>query len=633
MKIVPARKVLNVVFLAGLSLAAAVVPAQAFEIFGFKFGEDADTAQVEVIDPLAYEVTFDIASDSSAMRSGLRQSTSLWTGRDTPASGSAGLISSAQGDYRALLAALYARGHYSGAISIRINGQEASSLPLTQTLSVPALVEVRIDPGPQFKFGRTDFINPAPRHSVPLETPAQDRFVLGAPARADVVDAAGEEEVTDFRYAGYPKARVAEREVIADHRQNVLDVTIRMDPGRAARFGAVGVGQTGGIDPEFIRYMADIPEGAPFNPAAIERAVSRLNRLRVFRAVRVEEAETINPDGTLPLTIETVPRKARRFGVGATLSSIEGIGVEGYWLHRQIGDRAERLRFSGSVAGIGAESNPENYDYALGVRFTRPGTFDPDNDLVLEANVKQEVFETYLERTLDGSVGLTRRFNDRLEGSVAFALAYSEIEDDFGKERFLISSLPVELTYDKRDNVLDPTTGYYISGELRPFYEVEFETLALRAEIEGRTYFELVEDRTVIALRAAYGGLFGEDLGNAPASLKFFTGGGGSVRGYAYRSIGLDLNGDTIGGESKVEGSVELRQRFGNSFGVTVFADAGLVSASAFPDGDTDLQIGAGAGIRYYSGLGPLRLDLATPIDPRDGDPNVAVYIGIGQAF
>lgn len=621
---------------AALALMTAASPAGAISFLGINFGGGDDTAQIEVIDPQPYEITFDIASDDSGVRSSLRQSTSLWTGRDTPASGSAGLISAAQADYRALLATLYTQGYYSGAISIRINGQEAASIPLTQKLPRPSKIVVNVDPGPNFRFGTTEIVNKAPKPDALLGEggrTALDRFKPGRVARADVVDLAGEEEVTNWRRAGYPKARVGDRDVVADHRSNTLDVTIRMDPGREARFGEVTADGAGRVDPEFIRYMADIPTGDKFDPAAIDDAIDRLNRLRVFRSVRVEEAENITADGALPILIETQPRRPRRFGVGATLSSIDGIGVEAFWMHRNIGGKAERLRFDVSIDGIAAESDPGDWDYAIGASFVKPGLIDPETDFLSSIEVHQEVFETYREQAVKVELGLQRRYNDRMNTSAGLEVTYSGVEDDQGDREFLTFALPLTIEYDGRDVPLDATEGYYLRGELRPFIETNFETQALGAQVEGRTYVKLGSDKTVAAFRAGLGTIFGGELTSIPPSELYFTGGGGSIRGYAYRANGLEVDGNTVGGRSALELSTELRQKINNRFGLVAFMDGGVVSAETFPSGNTDFRWGAGLGARLYTGLGPIRVDIAAPVNGRATDPDFAFYVGIGQAF
>jgi translocation and assembly module TamA len=106
------------------------------------------------------------------------------------------------------------------------------------------------------------------------------------------------------------------------------------------------------------------------------------------------------------------------------------------------------------------------------------------------------------------------------------------------------------------------------------------------------------------------------------------------VRGYAYDSLGpLGPTGDVIGGRGLIDGSLELRARVTDTFGIVPFFDAGNAFAASWPDFSQPLQMAVGLGLRYYTSFGPLRLDLATPVNPRPGDPRFAVYVSIGQAF
>ncbi|MHA3979662.1 autotransporter assembly complex protein TamA [Halovulum sp. GXIMD14794] len=616
------------------------MPASAFEIFGVRLWGEPKEEQpddIGILDPRPYSVDFSVGMAASGVDSTLRQASALWVNRDLPASGAAGLISTAQEDYRAILAALYSEGYYSGAIGIRINGREVTGLSLGSQLSDPIRVQVSVDPGPRYRFGRTDFINEPPRPAnIDLsenEVLARERFQTGEIAYAEIALDAGDRAIQDWRMAGYPTADVGERTVVADHDRDILDVTIRMDPGPRANFGQVTVQNRGAVDAEFIRYMSGIRPGEPFSPDDIERASDRLNELGVFNVVRITEAEQVSPDGTLPITVETAPRKPRRVGVGATFSSIDGLGLEGYWLHRNLFGRAERLRFDASIGGLIEESDFEDMDYLLGGTFTKPGVFSPDNDMILGLTAEQENFSDRLERSVTGQFGFSRWFNDRLTGSAFLELRYSFVDDDQGEREFYTIGAPVSLVYDYRNDELDPTRGYYIAGQVKPFVELEFDSVAVRTAIEGRKYFPFNEGKTVLATRLGYGTVLGGDLLDLPPSELFFTGGGGSVRGYEYQSNGINVDGNEVGGRSALEGSLEIRQRFLDTYGVVGFVDAGLVSADEFPSNETDLKVGVGLGARYYTGLGPLRLDIAAPLDRDEGDSSVAFYVGIGQAF
>jgi translocation and assembly module TamA len=197
------------------------------------------------------------------------------------------------------------------------------------------------------------------------------------------------------------------------------------------------------------------------------------------------------------------------------------------------------------------------------------------------------------------------------------------------------------IAYDRRNDPFDATRGYYLAATADPFYEAEFGNTAARTTVEGRVYRGFGEDdRIVLAGRALVGSYFGPDAAESPPDMLFFAGGGGSVRGYPYRSIGVEtlpsgIDDDPfiVGGAGLIEGSGELRYRFGESWGAVGFVDTGYVTETSGFGGETDLRTGAGLGVRYYTPIGVLRGDLAAPLNRRPDDSPVALYIGIGQAF
>jgi translocation and assembly module TamA len=480
-------------------------------------------------------------------------------------------------------------------------------------------------------------MNPAPPPSDPediVDLPADRGFADGQPARAKVVRVAGELSREAWRQQGYPKARVSRQSVTAVHPEDYLKVYLWMAEGPYAVYGDITVEGTERMDPEFVRYMAGLIKGREFDPDDLEKARKRLERLGVFSMQRIEEAPEVLADGSLPITIRTGEKKPRGIGVGATLSTIDGAGVEAYWLHRNLFGKAERLRIDAQIAGFGNTVNYDEIDYLLGAEFTKPGVFNPDTDLKIGVTAKREVNETYTETSLSGQTTLTHYYSDELTFTGGLFAEFGEYEDTFGTRQLFTTGILTEATFDNRDNKLEPTEGFYADLKARPFYEWEFEGAGLHLELEGRSYLALGSKNTVLAGRVKLGSLAGISVTNAPPDLLFFTGGGGSVRGYGYKNIGVtEPDGSISGGRSLLEGSLELRQRVTDSFGAVAFIDVGTVGAESTIDFSEDIKVGVGAGLRYYTGLGALRLDVAVPLDPGDDDPDFGIYVGIGQAF
>ncbi|MBJ3783217.1 outer membrane protein assembly factor [Devosia sp. MSA67] len=619
-------------------LVGATSPTYAFELFGMKFFEDQaeEDAAAVIVDPQPYFVTF-TSSEGGAVENALRNASALIAEEAEPASGAAGLIARARGDYRRLLAALYAEGHYGGTVSIRIAGAEAATLAPDTNLPDPVDVTIAVTAGPLFRFNSVSIANQAPLTDDPddqVELPVLRGYGTGEIAKSSVITAAELLAVEAWRQQGYAKAEVVSREVIADHATNTVDAVITVNPGRLAAFGPVSVTGTERMNPEFVAQQTGLAVGQEYDPDDIDRAHKRLDRLEVFRAARLEAAEDIGSDGLLPynLIVEELP--GRRFGFGATYSTVDGLGVEGYHLWRNLFGQAERLRLDARIASIGYPIDTTQFDYFIGGTFTKPGFFHPDVDLVATVSAERTIYPKYTETSAGGRVGLSWFFSDELtfEGGASFEVA--RFDDHFGIRDFNTAGLYAGVVYDGRDSSVDPTEGWYAAANLAPYFDLRGGTPGAQFVVEGRTYFGFgEEDPFVLAGRIKAGALLGPDLVDIPPDKLFFAGGGGSVRGYGYKSIGVDDGaGNVTGGRYLLEASLEARAKVTNDIGVVAFIDGGYVAADTFP-GLEDLRLGAGLGVRYYTGLGPLRLDVAVPLNRKSDDPHYAIYAGIGQAF
>ena len=612
--------------------------AQAFELFGITFFEEQSQIDAEAViaDPQPYTAELTTTA-TGALDSTIRSASSLIAEQGAPASGAAGLLARARADYKRILGALYDQGYYGGTISILVGGREAASLPPDATLPKPVDVRLSVDPGPLFHFGRIGIANRAPSDVAAddrVEPPEEIGFAAGEVARSTLIVRAESLAVEAWQQLGYAEAKVAERQVVADHATDTVDVTIIVEPGRRALVGPIGVRGTERMDPGFVAQQTGLRPGAEYDPDDVARAEKRLARLDVFRAMRVEAAGGIGSDGILPMNVIVEEQAERRFGVGATYSSVDGIGLEAFHLWRNLFGRAERLRLDAKVAGINWPVDTAEFDYAFGATFTKPGFLNPDNDLVAAISAERTVLPAYTETSALGKIGLTQYLFDEvtLDGSIYYER--SQFEDDFGTRDFSLVGFNAGVIWDARDDAQDATEGFYLAGTAEPFYELDRGYFGFRATAEARGYWSFMDDdQFVLAARAKLGILAGPELEDIPPDRLFFAGGGGSVRGYAYRGIGVDNpDGSVSGGRYLLEGSVEGRYKVTEEIGVVGFLDGGYVAADSFPGFD-ELRIGAGIGLRYYTSLGPLRADIAVPLKGRDGDPDYALYVGIGQAF
>ncbi|ODT05434.1 MAG: hypothetical protein ABS58_15650 [Mesorhizobium sp. SCN 65-20] len=621
-----------VVLLSTTTLAAEIRAAAAFEIFGIRLWGSEDEEDADIVDPLDYAVTFEVVGDDDDLRKALENASLLKTEEDRPVSGSLGLLSKARGDRERLIAALFSKARYDGVVDISIAGRRLDDLEPDAVFSGPQPIPVivRIQPGSMFTLG--DIVLKGDAANI---RGADFGLIAGGDASSDAILKAEANIVRTLKEEGRPLARVTDRTIVADHATTTLDVTLNVEAGPIAGYGATTVEGTELVDRDFTVYMTGLERGRRYSPKEIEDARDRLIALDVFSSVSINEALALDPAGQIPIDVRVAERKMRYFGAGASYSTSEGFGVEGYWGHRNLFGRAEKLRIGGSISRLGETADIGDLNYNAGIMFEKPGVIGPASKFFASSNVVFEHPDAYNRFSVDGTVGLSYELSKVQTLSAQVDVEYSDIEDALNPEgqRYLLVSTPLQYVYDNRDDKLNPTRGFRALAYAEPTYDALSGNAFVKLKGEGSTYYGLgADNRFILAGRGALGSILGASLQEVPADRRFYAGGGGSVRGYNYQGIGPKLNGQPTGGLSYAEASVEVRYQVNDKFGIVPFVDAGTVSADQFPD-FSDVQVGAGIGVRYLTPFGPLRVDVAVPLNPGPDDPDYGIYAGVGQSF
>ena len=571
-------------------------------------------------------ISFTTGSAERDLRNALRGASLLYQGREEAVSDPQELLADARADYGRLIGVLYDRGYFGGVITISVDGREAAAIP---PLAAPRRINriaVRIEPGPSYSFSEARVAPLAPGTELP------DEFGLGQPASTGVIAEAADAAVLGWRNVGYAKADIGDQRIVARHNENRIAANLTVDPGPKLRFGAVTVSGQKDVRTSRILTIAGLEEGRTYSPDEIEAAERRLRRTGTFRSVVVEESETIANGDELPMNIRVVEQTPRRFGFGAEYSTIEGARLSGFWLHRNLLGGAERFRVDGEVAGITGETG--GIDYSIDLRYERPATPRADTDLFATLGFEALDEPDFTSDTTEFTLGFTRYATDELTVSYGIGYLYSDVTDDFGSETFNLVTLPLTATLDRRDNALNPKGGIFADVELTPFYGLSGTKSGGLLEMDTRGYKSFGEDeRFTAAARIQFGSLVGPALLDSPPFYRFYSGGGGTVRGQDYQSLGVDLGSDSTGGRSFLGVSGELRAGVTDSIDVVGFFDWGYVGEEAIVDFSGNSHSGAGLGIRYNTGIGPIRLDVATPVSGDTDASDFYVYIGIGQAF
>lgn len=565
-------------------------------------------------------------------------SLTLSLGQDGPAVAQ-DYVAAARADYRRLLTGLYAEGYYGGSISIEVDGRQASDLaPLDAPDTVRSVV-ISVNPGSQFTFGQTDIAQLAPDTVLP------DSFAPGQVARTPAIRDAVRSAVSAWQEEGHAKASPSGQQITAIHPDRQLDVAVQIEPGPRLTFGTLTVDGNEDVRTARILEIAGLPEGDIYAPSALSEAAARLRRTGAFQSVAFVEADAYLPDGSLPFILQVTEQIPRRVGAGAELSSVDGLTVSAFWLHRNLLGGAERFRIDGEISEINTTDDGfggSGTDFSVQLSYGRPSTFRSNADLTVTAEIARQDEPTYLLDSAGIEAGLIKYVRDDLTYQLGLGLLTAREQTSFRDRGYTLLTGPLQGTLEQRNDPLDATSGYFLDLELTPFVALSGGESGARFYADGRVFKSFGEtERFTLAARGQFGTVLGADILQAPADYLFYGGGGGTVRGQPFQSLAIDSTADfgngptnvTTGGASFLGGQFEARFKITDQIGAVGFYDIAQVGAEAFPMAGDAWQAGAGIGIRYDTGIGPIRFDIATPTTGNSAGEKLEVYIGIGQSF
>lgn len=603
-------------------------------------GQPAVAPSASVEQP-AYKTTIEIEGEQADIRGAVVAASLLISLEQEPVDDPATLLRRAREDEPRITRALHALGYFSARVQISVNGASPDEVDTAVASPVqpheePMATVIRITPGRLFMLGDVSVRVASSDATVPPARLTSDDIGLksGDPAISANIIAANGRAIEILREDGFAFAKLASRQATADHATARLDLELLFTAGPKALMGPVTIEGTEKMSPEFIAGLAPFAPGDPFTASSLKEYRDRVERLNVFDSVVIGEAGSIDNSLLLPLTVTVHERPRRAVGVAASWSTRDGAALSSYWEHRNLLGEAERLRIEASSSRLFLNA-VDDYEYALRTSLTLPAWPHPRDDVRISVGAKRERPDAFARNALEVELGLSRRFDKTLSVEGGLALSIAREEDAFGTRDLTTLSLPLALLYDTRNDPLEPIEGWRASAELRPLLDLQrAETAAARLLLQGAAYARLDPSaRTILAGRVSAGLSLGADVSDLPADLRFFSGGGGSVRGYAFQGLGpRDAQGRIVGGASLAEASVEVRHWAWEDIGIAAFIDTGAAFTAEIPDFN-DVGTGLGVGIRYRTPIGPLRLDIAIPLDPHPSDPDFSVYVGLGQAF
>ncbi|WP_379549293.1 autotransporter assembly complex protein TamA [Qipengyuania sp. DGS5-3] len=564
------------------------------------------------------------------------------------------LAARARSDEELLNNLLRVYGYYDGQIVRQIGTVDAdpigggnlfalgdSESAISQQTDTAPQVRFNIIPGDRYRFGTIDLgeLDAAPDAEA---LRASFAIATGDFLQSDWISSQQGELDRALGEWGYPFAEIDAPELLIDHARLEGDLTMPVRPGGKYVFGSVT-----SSDDDFLsgRHIGTI---ARFDPGDGYKRSLELDLRRAVIATGLVSSATVTPrevtpptadaPGVVDLDVGLERAKLRTIAGAIGYGTEEGVRVQASWEHRNLFPPEGALKLRGILG---------TQEQLAGISFRRNNFGGRDKILNVDAYASTIDSPAFDARTIALVTTYERQstllFQKPLSWSIGLELIATgerppDVENETTpRETFFIAAVPGYAQVDTTDDLLDPTEGFRLGVRLSP--EVSrndgSESFYVRGRVDGSGYRKL-NDRIVIAGRVALGAIKGADLESIAPSRRLYAGGGGSVRGYGFREIGpRDEAGEPSGGRSLVETAVEARIKTGfldGAVSIVPFLDAGSVSPSVTPDFD-EIKVGAGLGLRYETGFGPLRVDVGVPLNPGPGDSPVAVYLSLGQAF
>lgn len=583
-------------------------------------------------DPQPYTVTVK-PTGQPALDAALGGSSTLQSLRATAPVAGFALVQRALADQQRFTTALHSFGYYKARIAITIAGHDLTD-PALPTLiddapaDPPLPVAVSFDLGPQFTLGHVAIAGPVPPglESVLLLAPGQ-------PALAEPILAAQDRLLRQLRQDGYPLAQVPTPLAVLRPDADRLDVTFQPQPGAKAAIGPITVNGLKDMHQSFVRRRLLLKTGQPYSPAAIDAARADLLSLGPFASVRASTADALDPDGRIPIAFDVTERPLHSVDLGIAYATDLGINLSAGWHDRNLFGNAEQLNLSAATQlGGNAVTKP---GYKAGAQFLKPDFLARDQMLELDLTAVKQSLQAYDQTGLFQKVALNRKLSRHWTASLGISGGQESILQEGETHHYNLTGLPATLRYDSTNSLLDPTQGIRAALSITPTLSLgQPDATFFVVQLSGSTYLDVSgSGRSVLALRGLMGQASGVGVFAIPPDQRFYAGGGGTVRGYRYQSLGPQFaDAKPTGGTAIATGSIEFRQRILDSYGVVAFLDAGQVSNAGTPFASA-WRAGAGIGARYYTSFGPIRLDVAVPLNRQPGGDAFELYIGIGQAF
>ncbi len=566
-----------------------------------------------------YSVEFEGLNDDKALKAikSISQLTSL---KKRPPASMNALRYRAESDIPGLIKVLHAHGYYEAKVNIRV-----------QEILNQVHVFVAIEPGPiycleKYKIHLYYESPDEPQGCCPVSLEKID-VKIGKPALTEKILNSELKLLESLSECGFPLAHIDKREIIVDGKTKSVRVCVAVKTGQEAAFGPTTIIGLDKVKPLFVERKTDWTEGASYNSVLIEQTQEALLDSGLFSSVLITHEDTINPNGEIPMKIEVSETKHQSINVGVSYQTVFGPGITFGWENRNVGGMGRRLSFQGDITRISHTGN---------AMYVHPDFLQIGQDYIWQAQAMHESLFAYTMR----SYSLMNRLDRKLGEHVRFSLgAQGErlyVTASIHNGNYWLFELPLYVRYSTANDLLNPTRGITFEYTTTPSLNVtNAKDFYLINQVSESTYHSINTSESIIfAQKLTFGSILSETLNAVPVCKRYLGGSEEDLRGYRYRSVSPLEDRKPIGGRSAIYFTAEARFRVTKKIGLVPFFDIGSVYETILPTWHGKWFKSTGLGLRYFSFMGPFRIDLAFPLDRRkEIDPVYRVLVSIGQTF
>ncbi len=469
-----------------------------------------------------------------------------------------------------------------------------------------------------------------------------------------------------LKNVGFYNPKAEKKKVFIDYDNGIAFLNLEIVCGKKVKFGETEIVAFKGINEQFIRDRLKWNQEDVFCIDKVNSSIENLKNTQIFSVVGIEPLDLSLNSELLPMKVKVEEDKKHMLDISLMYKGVRNMNFEKKsqttkgiksmitkvsWTRLNAFGNGEKLIFN--AEGTPMKSSDKRVDYAFEAILTQPDVFMRDSSMEYGVSHRQELTNIFFKKSESINFKYSFPLSEVLLASIGIMLEDNYIDSNpifFSSKNlaqnlshyYKAQSVPVSFVWDQTDSLLNPTSGFKFEGKCT------LMRLSGAREISGLKSYSLAFSynhpldslkKNVLAFRLCKKGIFSSEIDRIPVDKRLYGGGINSVRGYANQMATEIVKGAevTMGGKSLSEFNIEYRRKVNSDWGAIVFFDGAKVGSNKSRYFEIEKQrwfLSLGAGMRYYTSIGPIRIDFAFPLHRRRGiDSKMQFIMGLGQSF